>query len=146
MLTVFNVDNTIGAALALFCCLFIALTKTGMEFSADNQFFREYYSLLGWRFGRWERLPPIVGVTVKYFSEMAGGGSDRYSWGIWNNTARSQARIIIMLSVENKSTGRIIDNFLTKDVSDALHFAHDIAENFGVPVNIFLPSDLLNPL
>ena len=145
VLAVFRVDNIIGALLALFSCLLIVMTKAGMEFSADNHSFRDYYSLLGWRFGRWESLPPIVGVTVKYFSEMEGGGSGRYSWGIWNNAPRSHGMLIVMLSVQNKSTGIIIANFSTDAVNNALDFSHGIAENFGVPVNTFLPADLFNP-
>ena len=146
VLAVFRVDNVIGAVLALFSCLLIMLTKAGMEFSADNQSFREYYSLLGQRFGQWELLPPIVGVTVKYFSEMERGGSSRYSWGIWNNAPRSHGMLIVMLSVKNKSTGIIIAKFSIDDVNSTVDFAHVVAGNFSVPVNTFLPADLFNPL
>ena len=143
MLAVLGVDNKVGGSLALFGCLLIILAKAGMEFSEDYRSFRECYSLFGQRFGRWERLPPIVGVTVKYFSETASSTPSKYSW---SDAPVHYEKLVVMLSVENKSVGIIIANFSLDDVNPAIDFAHDIAEGFGVPVHIFLPSNQFKPL
>lgn len=141
MLAVFGVDSKISGSLALFGCLLIILAKAGMEFSEDHRSFREYYSLFGRRFGHWEPLPPIVGVIVKYFSETAT--ASKYSW---SDTPIHYEKLIVMLSVQNKSVGIIIGDFSLDDVNPAIDFAHDIAEEFSVPVHIFLPTDQFKPL
>ena len=146
MLAVLGVNNKIGGSFALIGCLLIVLTKDGMEFSADCRSFRDYYSLFGWRFGRWEQLPFIVGVTVKYFSETASATPGRYSWGIWNDSPRHCEKLVVMLSVINKPIGIVIGNFSLDDVNEAMSFAHNIAEGFVVPVHTFLPVNQFKPL
>lgn len=143
MFAVFKIDNMIGGSLALAVCLIIVLIKSGMEFSSDYHSFRKYYSLFGWRLGRWEKLPPIVGITVKYFSEISGTSQSKYSW---KNAPTHYEKLIVMLSVKNKSVGIIIGNFSLDDVNPAIDFAHNIAEGFGVPVHIFLPENQFKQL
>ena len=146
MLAVLGVNNKIGGSFALIGCLLIVLTKAGMEFSTDCRSFREYYSLFGWRFGRWEQLPAIVGVTVKYFSETTSVTPGRYSWGIWNDSPRQCEKLVVMLSVKNKPIGIVIGDFSLDDVNEAMSFAHNIAEGFAVPVHTFLPVNQFKPL
>lgn len=143
MLAVFGVNNLISGSLALVGCLLLILTKAGMEFNADHRSFREYYSLLGWRFGHWEQLPPIVGVTVKYFSEVSNARPSKYSW---NDATTHHEKLVVMLSVKNKPIGIVIGDFSLDDVNPAIDFAHDIAEGFCVPVHIFLPENRFKPL
>ena len=143
LLAICGVDSKIAVTLALGGCLLITLIKAGIEFSADYRSYREYYSLFGMRFGAWKRHPSIVGVTIKYFSETASTKSHKYSW---NDTPAQHKKLIVMLSVENKSDGIIIGDFSLNDVNSAIDFAHDIAEGFGVPVHLFLPSNQFKPL
>ena len=130
----------IGGSLALVACLLIILTKEGIEFSDDHRSMRNYYSLLGWRYGSWEPLPTITGVTLKYFSELVNNTNSKYSWGVWNNTPNRNEKLIVMLSVQNRATGIILGEFSMDDVNSANSFAHDIAEEFAVPVHVFLPA------
>ena len=146
MLAGFRVDNKISGSLALGVCLLIILAKVGMEFSADHRASREFYSLFGRKFGRWKPLPPIVGVTVKYFSEVASITPGSYSWGIWNTAPKHYEKLVVMLSVQDKPVGIIIGNFPLGDVNEALDFAHNIAEEFAVPVHTFLPANQFKPL
>ncbi|MCC3155118.1 hypothetical protein Q3A66_18490 [Hymenobacter sp. BT770] len=143
VLAIFNLDNLIGGTIALVASLLIILTKAGMEFSEDHDSFREYYSLFGWRAGRWKLLPPIVGVTVKYFSEVSSGRPSKYSW---NDAPTHYEKLVVMLSVKNKPTGIIIGNFSLDDVNPAIDFAHDVAEEFDVPVHLFLPDNRFKQL
>jgi polysaccharide deacetylase 2 family uncharacterized protein YibQ len=46
-----------------------------------------------------------------------------------------------MLSVQNRATGIILGEFSVDDVNAANSFAHDIAEEFEVPVHVFLPTN-----
>ena len=144
VLAVCGVNNELIGCLALVGCLLLILTKAGMEFSADYRAVREYYSLFGRRFGRWQPLPPIVGVTVKYFSKVVSPTLSRYSWGIWNDAPRRYEKLVVLLSVKNKPVGMVVGNFSLNDATEALDFARDMAEGFAVPVHTFLPGEQFN--
>ena len=146
VLAVCGVNNELIGSLALVGCLLLILTKAGMEFSADHRAVREYYSLFGWRFGRWQSLPPIVGVTVKYFSEIVSPTPGRYSWGIWNDAPRHYAKLVVLLSVKNNPVGMVVGNFSLNEATEALDFARVMAEGFAVPVHTFLPDEQFNAL
>jgi len=146
VLAVCGVNNELIGSLALVGCLLLILTKAGMEFSADHRAVREYYSLFGWRFGRWQSLPPIVGVTVKYFSEIVSPTPGRYSWGIWNDAPWHYAKLVVLLSVKNNPVGMVVGNFSLNEATEALDFARVMAEGFAVPVHTFLPDEQFNAL
>lgn len=146
VLAVCGVNNELIGSLALVGCLLLILTKAGMEFSADHRAVPEYYSLFGWRFGRWQSLPPIVGVTVKYFSEIVSPTPGRYSWGIWNDAPWHYAKLVVLLSVKNNPVGMVVGNFSLNEATEALDFARVMAEGFAVPVHTFLPDEQFNAL
>ena len=144
VLAVCGVNNELIGSLALVGCLFLILTKVGMEFSADHRAVRAYYSLFGRRFGRWQPLPPIVGVTVKYFSEVVSPTPGRYSWGIWNDAPRHYAKLVVLLSVKNNLVGIVVGNFSLDKATEALDFARNMAEGFAVPMHTFMPGEQFN--
>ena len=141
VLAVCGVNEKLIGSLALGGCLLLVLTKAGMEFSADHGSVRDYYSLFGQRFGRWRPLPPIVGVTVKYFSEVVSPTPGRSSWGVWNDAPRHHKKLVVLLSVKNSPVGIIVGNFSLDEETEALDFAQGIAEGFAVPVHTFLPGE-----
>ena len=135
----------LSAGVGLFGCVLVGLIRAGMDFSADNRLYREYYMLFGRRFGRWQPLPVIVGVTLKYFSEVVTVNSGN-NWKVWHNGPNRIGKLVVMLSVKNTATGIILSYFSLDDVNQASDFAHEIAEKFGVPVNIFLPTNQFRTL
>lgn len=118
--------------------LIASFGKVGVEFSTDFRSFREYHALFGWRIGRWQQLPIISGVTLKYFSEVIPTDST-YSWGIWNDKPTIAKELIVMLSIQNKSTGIIIGRFSVQDTHQAVGYVQGVAKDFGVPARIYLP-------
>ncbi|MDO7886746.1 hypothetical protein [Hymenobacter cheonanensis] len=128
--------------LILFLGLAPSLGGTALEISADCRQYRAYYSLFGLKFGRWQPLPPVVGVTLKYFSTV----STRRSKYSWNATTSHHEEIVVLLSVRNSVTGMTIERFSADDVNTAIDFAHDMADRFNVPVNQYLPPHLYQPL
>ena len=119
----------------------------GVEISPDFRQSREYTGFLGWRLGNWQPLAPVVGVTLKYFSELDQARTvNGSSWGIWNNMPRRHEELIVMLSLQRSATGLILAYFGPDDVNAAIDFAHDTAERFRVQVNQYLPAHLYQPL
>jgi hypothetical protein len=118
---------------------------TGVELSADRHQFRSYYGLLGLKIGRWQPLPPVVGVTLKYYSKIQRSNS-RYSRGILGAAARRAEELVVLLSVRNSATGIIVGRFSLDDVNPAIDFAHDLADELDVGVNMYLPPNQFKPL
>ena len=108
---------------------------TALELSPDYRKYRKYYSLFGWKTGRWQQLPPVVRVTLKYFATSSRHTS-KYTWG--SAVARHE-ELVVMLSIKNSATGLIIGTFSLDDVNPAIDFARDTAEHLGVPINKYLP-------
>ena len=125
----------------------LGLVHTGLEISTDCRQRRAYWGLLGRRVGRWQPLPPVVGVTLKYYAtlEKAGRPSAR-SWGVWKPANRRHEELVLMLSLQNRATGFIIGRCALNDVNAAIDFAHEVAAYFDVPVNQYLPPHLFQPL
>lgn len=128
-----------SAGFGILGCLVVSLGRAGIEISPDAHSYREYYSLFNWRSGRWQQLPPIVGVTLKQYAELTPV-NPRYSWGIWNSAPTLSKELILMLSIQNSSTGMILSHFSVSDTDQAIECAHEVAKVFNVKVNIYLPS------
>ena len=133
-----NREFTVGLTLA--GCLLAWLTQAGVEVRAAPRAMRTYYSLFGRRWGRWQPLPPIVGVTVNYFSELVPPTQGKYSWGIWNDQPRRDEQVVVLLSVQDRPVGVVVGHFALDAVADALVFVRGLADGFAVPVHTFLPS------
>ena len=132
-------DPLIGVGTGLLGCLLLGLSRPGLEFTPDCRSYREYHALFGWRFGRWQLLPKIVGVTLKYFTVKINNSS-KYRW---NSTSEQSQSLIIMLSVENKQDGIIVAYFSIEAVSQAIVYANELADTLHVPVNLYLPPNQL---
>ncbi|RYE90123.1 MAG: hypothetical protein EOO37_03675 [Cytophagaceae bacterium] len=113
-----------------------------MEISKDLRRYREYYAVLGFKIGSWQLLPPVSGVTLKYFSEIT---RLQAKYNARSTIIRSE-EIVVMLSVPGSATGIIIGRFLADNVNTAIDFAHDTATDFNVPVNMYLPPNQFQPL
>ncbi len=119
----------------------------GLEFSPDLQRYRPYSALGRWRFGRWQPLRPVVGVTLKYYSVLERASTSGSSnWGVWKSSHNRREELIVLLSLRGSATGLIMAHFTPDDVNDAIDFAHDTADRFRVPVNQYLPAQLFRPL
>lgn len=116
----------IASGLGLLFCLGVNLHCTGLEISANKRNYRSYVGLPGLHLGRWQPLPPVVGVTLKYFSS-------------------SRERIVVLLSVGGQSQGLVCGRFELDDVNKAIDLAHDTAEAFSVLVTMYLPPHLFQP-
>ena len=143
----FGVKQILTLAGALVGMIVIWLSHTSVEISPDNRRYRTCYHVLGMHLGKWQPLPPVVGVTLKYYS-VQGKAPDApaTSWGIWNNTPPRHEKLIVMLSLRHSATGLILTYFDLDDVNTAIDFAHDTAERFQVPVHQYLPPHLFEPL
>ena len=130
------------ALVILALCLAPALGQTSLEISSDYRQFRDCYAWFGITFGRWQPLPPIVGVTLKYFSTI----SSRRSKYNWNATTSRNEELVVLLSVRNSTTGMVIGRFDPDNVNLAIDFAHDTAEHLGVEVHYHLPTNQFRPL
>jgi hypothetical protein len=140
-------NSWVACVLGIMAWLISCTGSTGVEISPDFRQSREYTGFLGWRLGSWQPLAPVVGVTLKYFSELDQARTvNGSSWGIWNNMPRRHEELIVMLSLQRSATGLILAYFGPDDVNVAIDFAHDTAERFRVPVNQYLPAHLYQPL
>ncbi|TDN40402.1 hypothetical protein A8B98_13230 [Hymenobacter sp. UV11] len=136
-----------AASIGLVGGLLLSSVEAGTEISPDLSQSRQYLSLLRWRVGRWQSLPPVVGVTLKYYSTLEKGDTaSTTSWGVWSNPRNRHEELIVMLSLQQRTNGFILAHFSPDDVNDAIDFAHDTAERFRVPVNQYLPAHLYQPL
>ena len=77
----------------------------GLGFDLVGKRYRTYVGFFQWRFGTWQSLPVIMGVTVKHFSELATSGkpgrvrTDKVGYHV------------LMLSVQQSSMGIILQEF-----------------------------------
>jgi len=110
---------------------------TALELSSDHQYYRKYYAVLGLKMGRWQLLPPVIGITVKYYSSITRVRA-KYNQG---STRYRSEEVVVMLSVKGSTTGFIIGRFATDEVNTAIDLAYDTATGFRVPVNMYLPPD-----
>ena len=119
----------------------------GIEFSPDLQRYRHYFALRRWRFGRWQPLRPVVGITLKYHSTVtkgsALGSANKYAW---QSSPSRHEQLIVLLSQQGSATGIILAYYSLDAVNEAIDFAHELADRFQVPVNQYLPAHLFQPL
>ena len=141
-LVVCGVNRDLIVGLTLVAGLLTWFTQAGVEVRPAPRALRAYYALFGRRWGRWQPLPPIVGVTVKYFSERVPFTPGKYSWGVWNNPPpRRDEQLVVLLSVQNNPVGVVIGHFAVDDDTGAVAFARGLADDLAVPVHTFLPSE-----
>lgn len=146
-LVVFGTSGWLVGAAGLLLLAGLSSIYTGLEISDDRQRSRDYRGLLSWRFGRWRPLPPVVGITLKYYATRAKAGRpSAISWGVWKPASRRHEELVLMLSLQNRLTGLIIGRCALDDVNEAIDFAHELAEYFDVPVRQYLPPHLFQPL
>ncbi|MEJ7664621.1 MAG: hypothetical protein WKG07_36450 [Hymenobacter sp.] len=120
---------------------------TGLEISADRRRSREYWGLRGWRVGSWRPLPPVVGITLKYYAVRTKASRvTSTSWGVWKPASHRHEELVVMLSLRNRATGLIVGRCALDDVNAAIDFAHELAGYFDVPVHQYLPPHLFEPL
>jgi hypothetical protein len=121
--------------------LVAGLGRQGTDLSADHRFYRYYFGLLGWRWGRWQPLPPVVGVTLKFYTEVSRGnaGNGPASWGIWNTSNVHYEKLVLLLSLQNSTEGLVLREFSSTELTEARQVAQEVASSFGnVPVHEYL--------
>jgi hypothetical protein len=147
--TLLGCNIKLGIFLSVLTMVVDCLGKLGVEIGSDRKAYRNCFVLFGWRLGQWQPLPPVVGVTLKYFSYISGKGKAAvipFNWGIWNQGSHRHEELVLMLSLEHSRIGLIIKRFELDDVNQAIDIAHDTAEFFDVPVHQFLPPTQFQPL
>jgi len=146
-LAVFGMAGWAAGLLSILVWLVLCTVQTGQKLSPDLQRNRDYFGIVGRRFGSWQPLPPVVGVTLKYYATLEKASiTSATSWGIWNNPQRRHEELIVMLSLQHRASGLIVAHFGADDVNAAIDFAHDTADRLRVPVNQYLPPHLYQPL
>ena len=106
----------------------------GLGFDLAGKRYRVYSGLFQWRFGTWQSLPPIAGVTVKYFSELITSGERGHV------RTDKAGYYILMLSVSQSSQGIILQEFPMSQRDYVIKLGEQIASTFNVPMHSFLPS------
>lgn len=104
----------------------------GIGFDLPNQRYRIYTGLFQFRFGRWTTLPAVVGVTIKYFSELVDCGDE----GVVRN--EKIGCYILMLSVEHASNGIILQRFGLNRKKYVIKLGQIISDLLDVPLATFL--------
>ena len=110
----------------------IGFLYKGLGFDLPGKRYRVYTGLFNWRFGTWEVLPPISGVTVKYFSEFVTSGKPG------RMRTDQVGYYVLMLSVINAQQGIILQRFGLNQKEYVVEIGEKIAEVFQVTVAIFL--------
>lgn len=128
----------------VFCIGAHWLVQTGLEVDLSKGSQRTYYSILGNPTGSWKPLPPVRGITLKYFSTTSHNTtpSSTNSWGMWKDANKRNEEIIVMLSIAGSSTGITLQTFPIEGLPAAVDFAQGLADRFGVPLNTYLPSHI----
>jgi len=146
-LAMVGVPGLWNAAVGLLGCLMLSLGRSGIEFRADRTTYRKYVELFGQRAGKWQPLRPVVGITLKYFSELTSSVSGHDNWGSWTSGPQENEELVLMLSLENSSTSLILSRYPLDAVNSIIDAAHELAGFFGdVPVHQFLPPSQFQPL
>jgi hypothetical protein len=118
-----------------------AIGHNGLEISGDSRFYRNYFGILGWHIGRWQPLPPVVGITLKFYTEVSGGisGNGAGSWGVWDSSGVRCEKLVLLLSLQSTREGLILKEFTSNELAVARHAAQEVATRFGgVPVREYL--------
>jgi hypothetical protein len=104
----------------------------GISFDLPGKRYRIYTGLFQFRFGTWEILPSITGVTIKYFSEIITSGKP--------GRMRDDkiGHYILMLSRSNSSQGIILQRFSLDEEGYAIMLGQKISEVFQVPLATYL--------
>ncbi|UOQ68260.1 hypothetical protein [Hymenobacter volaticus] len=133
-----------SAGIALVCISASWFVHWGTEVDITLGLQRTYYTVVGYSYGNWKPLPPIAGITLKYFSTISYNvtPSSRTSWGIWNDAKKRDEEIIIMMSVTQSSTGIIIKTAPLSELQVALEYAQGLAKQLNVPLNTYLPAHI----
>ena len=113
-----------------------AFLHEGIDFDLDCKRYRLYTGLHRWKIGAWKQMPTIVGVTIKYFSELVTTEDET---GLRTD---KNARLILMLSVANSSQGIIIQQFDLTEKKFALITGERIAAILRVPLAPFMCAKL----
>ena len=130
----FNRGNLVLGLIGLMLGFCLGFMYKGLCFDITGRRYRIYTGLFHWRFGNWQALPVIAGVTVKYFSELVTSGkpgrmrSDKVGY------------YVLMLSVHQSHQGIILQEFLLNQREYAIELGEQIASAFNVPIHTFLPS------
>lgn len=105
----------------------------GLGFDLVGKRYRVYTGIFQWRFGTWQSLPIIVGVTVKYFSELTTSGK--------SGRIRTDkiGYYVLMLSVYQSPQGIILQEFPLNQRDYVVELGEQIASAFSVPIHSFLP-------
>ena len=106
----------------------LAFLYKGLGFDLSGKRYRVYTGLFDWRFGTWEVLPPISGVTVKYFSELVTSGK------AGRMRTDQVGYYVLMLSVVDSPQGLILQRFGLNQKEYALELSEQIANIFQVQV------------
>lgn len=130
----------LAALLCLAVWLIVSFSYSGKEISADYTEIRNYYSLVGCRFGLWQPMPDVVGITVKYFSALDSAMPASMSWGSWQNSTKRLEELVIMLSVRSSRQGIIIGRASVDSRRQIQAAAQHLADALAVPLHTYGPS------
>ena len=129
----FSPGNWLYGLAGLILGLILGFLYKGFGFDLSAKRYRVYTGLFQWRFGGWEPLPSVVGVTVKYFSQLTTSGEPGRL-----RTDKS-GEYILMLSIENSANGVILQRFGSNQAEYALELGKRVANVFDVRLTSFLP-------
>ena len=93
--------------------------------------YRRFVRLFGFTYGRWEPLPDIAGVVVKYYSEYET--ANRRQWQVES----ARASYVLMLSVRDSAQGLVIKKFAFRHKEAALQLARDVADYLCVGNSLY---------
>lgn len=129
-----NAGTWLFGTLIIVMGLVPCLLHKGGEFDLARRSFRSFVAPVGLgalRMGSWEALPPIVGVTIKYFAKLVTSGRPG------RMRTDNIESFIVMLSVQDSTQGIIIGEYGLHERARAEIFAQEIADHLAVPLKIY---------
>lgn len=127
----FTCGNWLLGLFGLLLALSAGFLYKGLGFDLDARCYRVYTGLFKWKFGAWEHLPTICGVTIKYFSVLSTSGRQG------RMRTDKIGEYILILSVSGSIQGIVLQRFSLNQKEYALALGNQIAQFMQVPLATF---------
>lgn len=118
----------------LFVSYLMTPVHLGACFDLQGKRYRLYRSWAGVKLGKWQPLPPVRHVVLKYHAHRQPAPKRQ-----WSTASQVAQQYILMLSVANSTTGIILRDYAFEQLEEARLTAATLAATLGVDAHEFRP-------